>query len=457
MKLSKSFASFLNNHVNLNQTRVDKANDTFNTLTGFLENADGTSAMFIDTTRQGSLRQGTIIKPRVDDTEFDVDLLLRLAPQDGWRPVDYLDGVRQVFESSDRYRDMVANDPNIHRCITIDYVGDFHVDVVPSIEVDGDCFIMNSDTDQFEATDGDGYARWFEGRNARTGGHLVRVVRLMKYLRDEHEWNVKSILLTTLLGERVQNDDTTARFSDIPTSFLLLVDRLDLWLQAQATMPTVVNPALPTEEFVRHWNSETFNKFKNDIAEVASKVRTAYASTDADKSAELWQQVFGEKFAVLDEDLEGGEQVERASLVLGSTAHVEPLSKIAPSGERLTNTARIDAAVYNASGRIRFRGINSDSKVSSGRAILFKVTTNAAEPYDVYWQVVNTGPHAAREHGLRGTFFKGKSLQNTLVNKHNNWEATQYTGRHWIEAFIVKNGVCVARNRFYVPVKNPLF
>jgi hypothetical protein len=49
--------------------------------------------------------------------------------------------------------------------VTIDYADDFHVDVVPSIEIDGRCWIMNRKTNEFEATDGDGYARWFAGQN----------------------------------------------------------------------------------------------------------------------------------------------------------------------------------------------------------------------------------------------------------------------------------------------------
>jgi hypothetical protein len=67
---------------------------------------------------------------------------------------------------------------------------------------------MNRKTNAFELTDGDGYAAWFSGRNDITGGHeLVRVVRLCKYLRDEHDWQVKSIPLTTLLRLQVHNCD----------------------------------------------------------------------------------------------------------------------------------------------------------------------------------------------------------------------------------------------------------
>ena len=73
--------------------------------------------------------------------------------------------------------------------------------------------------------------------------------------------------------------------------------------------------------------------------------------------------------------------------------------------------------------------------------------------YEVFWQVVNTGRHAESESGGRGDVFKSK-YSNPLVH----WEYSLYTGRHWIECFIVKDDVCVARSgRFYVNIRNPQF
>ncbi len=459
MKFIHSFTSFLKNHVNLNQTRVDKAAQTFDAISSFLENADETSSFFMSTAKQGSLRQGTIIKPRTDDTEFDVDLLLRLEAQADWEPVNYLSVVRDAFAASDRYKDMVDDDPNIHRCVTIDYEGDFHLDVVPSIEVDGQCWIMNGDTNKLEPTDGDGYAEWFAGQNAKTGGQLVRVVRLVKYLRDQHKLPVKSILLTTLLGQQVQSTDTAANYPDVPTALLLLLERLDKWLQEQAEMPVIANPALPEELFVRHWNEAVFNECRDKVARVTALVRQAYDAIDDDDAATHWRFAFGDNFPVLDEDLDGGEALVLATFETGALApHARPVTDIATT-QNVTNTAHIKAWVYNKYGKILFKGLASDGKVSSGRSIQFKVGTNAVEPYEVHWQVVNTGPHAAGAGpaGLRGGFQAGRNLENKAIEKHRNWEATKYTGRHWIEAFIVKNGVCVARDRFYVRIKNKLF
>jgi hypothetical protein len=456
MKLPRSFDQFLRDHVNLNQHRVDQANGAFDTLTSFLKNHGELGVLFRGTSKQGSLRQGTIIKPRKGKTEFDVDLLFLMKVVDGWSPTDYLDAVHDAFKSSDRYKDLVDRRGK-HRCVTIDYAGDFHVDVVPSIERDGEQWIMNRETDEYEATDGDGYAQWFTAKNKIAGGQLARVVRLMKYLRDEHDWPVKSILLTTLLGSQVVGTDGALQYADVPTALRVLASRLDAWLQVQRTVPDVVNPALPEEEFTRHWDEATFRTFKEGFHHAAITIAAGFDEPDLERSLELWRAAFGEDFPLDDEDVEGEKVALKTQPVLGSTAHARPVTDIATS-ERLVFTVRLDGWVYDLKGKTRFRGINSNANVASGRAIKFKAWTNAPEPYDVRWQVVNTGAHAQRENGLRGEFFTGRDLVHKPTPKLQNWEVTRYTGRHWIECFIVKNGVCVGRSgRFYVNIKNPSF
>ena len=49
-------------------------------------------------------------------------------------------------------------------------------------------------------------------------------------------------------------------------------------------------------------------------------------------------------------------------------------------------------------------------------------------------------------NGLRGEFFKGKYLGGAETGNHDNWEQTSYTGSHWIQCFLVRNGVCIAQS-----------
>jgi hypothetical protein len=85
----------------------------------------------------------------------------------------------------------------------------------------------------------------------------------------------------------------------------------------------------------------------------------------------------------------------------------------------------------------------TDRAVPKDFGIRFEARTNAPRPYEVKWQVVNTGTEAAAAGGgqLRGGFDDGEG-ECGLVR----WESTRYRGTHWIEAFVIKDGVCVARS-----------
>src|SRR4051812_901760 len=131
MKLIDYFKSFLEEEVNLNATRLNRLNDSIESITTFLEGSTTFADNFIDTIPQGSLAHKTIIKPVRANDEFDADILLYLTEFAGWEAKDYVEILYSCFRGSTVYRDMVSRRT---RCITINYAGDYHIDVVPYLE-----------------------------------------------------------------------------------------------------------------------------------------------------------------------------------------------------------------------------------------------------------------------------------------------------------------------------------
>jgi hypothetical protein len=84
---------------------------------------------------------------------------------------------------------------------------------------------------------------------------------------------------------------------------------------------------------------------------------------------------------------------------------------------------------------------NGFRKIAKHYSLRFKAKTNVPWPYDVHWQVVNTGEEASQRGQLRGTIFSGGCERD---------ERTEYSGFHWIECFILKDGVLVARSGEFV-------
>ena len=69
--------------------------------------------------------------------------------------------------------------------------------------------------------------------------------------------------------------------------------------------------------------------------------------------------------------------------------------------------------------------------------------TDVIEPYDIYWKVRNVGKVALQRDEIRGQVFKGS-------NRHIEYAIFQ--GPHFVECYIVKDGMCVARDRINVPI-----
>lgn len=300
MTIQELFNEFLERVVNLNPDRVKRIKEAQRILTEFISNHPDFKDLFIESKQQGSARQKTIIKPTGKDGSFDVDLMILLKKHPSWTPKQYLSKLADAFRSSGRYED-ITDTSGKTRCVTIDYEGDFHVDLVPTVlQADGSLSICNKNTDKFEATDGDGYAKWFEQCDFNAKGFLVPSVRLIKFLRDDKgEFNTKSIILSTIAANQIVASEAVAgAYKDIPNTLTSVLRKMDEYFSANDEPPTIVNPAMPGENFNRHWKNdkEGYKKFRAAIKDYAQKATNANQAHNLEESIKLWRKLFGDKF-----------------------------------------------------------------------------------------------------------------------------------------------------------------
>lgn len=71
-------------------------------------------------------------------------------------------------------------------------------------------------------------------------------------------------------------------------------------------------------------------------------------------------------------------------------------------------------------------------------------STNCPTPYQIWWKVRNVGPEARNRNMIRGEI-------NKTDNNHHS-ENTNFYGPHYVECYLIKNGVCVARDKIEVPI-----
>lgn len=291
-KNDQEFAEFLRDEVNLNQSRLDRLETSVGAVNDYLKgNLTGYQKM----ERQGSYALGTLIKPVDDNDEYDADIQIVMNPNPQWQPKDYVLEINRTLDGNKNYADKLRLKT---RCVTVDYAGDFHLDVVPRVTINGKHYVCNRTDNKFEETDGNGYREWFNEKNRITGGNLKRVVRLLKHLRDhKNSFTAKSILLTTLVGNTIRSsDEGTTAVSTVADTLETVLSRMNDYLQQHPSMPVIKNPVLPSENFNRHWDQRRYTNFRNRVQSYAQTAKQAKAEPSAEKAIKLWQELFGESF-----------------------------------------------------------------------------------------------------------------------------------------------------------------
>lgn len=459
MKLHNHFATFLDEEVNLNTTRLGLLTASVEAVKDAVR-ASTWGAKITGFEEQGSWAHETIIKP-ASGKEYDADLLVMVKARDGWTAKDYVNKLATALEADPTYKDKVRR---YSHCVTIEYVGERRIDIAPCIVdrlIAGQYEVCNRTDDVFEASEPIAYTQWVRDQNAIAGGNdLKKVTRLLKYLRDiKQTFTCPSFLFTTLLGYRLSPGDTgTAAFSDLPTSLKTLVDRLDDWLQANPTVPVVRNPKLWSEIQSEVWTDDQYSNFRGKMRTYRSWIDDAYDEQDRDESIGKWQRVFGDAFGAgeakessrLSEALAKSavpavfgsgdlvDQVRRS----GASALPPKISKLPymrrPTWVRASGApmfAKVQATLYTAKDGNALRSVESLTALKPGYWLKFVAVNQVGGTFPtdirVMWRVTNTDKAAYDANQLRGDFYDSSPPGSRM-------EHLQYRGVHMVEAFLIR-------------------
>lgn len=440
MKLIKHFDAFLKNKVNLSDGRIATLDKRVEAVGSFLSNGeDVISNNFIDLIPQGSYAQRTIINPVDANDEFDADVLLDMNEVEGWEAEDYVEQLYQVFRSSSTYREMVSRRS---RCVTVNYAGEFHMDVVPYLTRHDERFITNRNKNQYELTNPEGFNEWLDEQNRITSGRLVKVIRLLKYIRDfKSNFSVKSVILTILLGDQVNNAALWAdpdHYKDLPTAFLNLLTDLNEYLQSNPTMPSIDDPSCPTENFNHRWDQDQYANFRNWIATYTAWAKDAYDETDPEESYVKWRKLFGDKFGTYSTSSSKASEAHRS--VVGVRDTEEFVEKKFAIALNPAYSIKLQAKTVSRNGWRNFVLSARGNRVGPDRKITFSIkSSNVPQPYELWWKVRNVGAEAIARNMIRGQIERdGGSRTRT--------EPASFRGNHYVEVYVVKDGVVVARD-----------
>ena len=387
---------------------------------------------------QGSYAMGTTINPL--DGEYDIDDGVYLTNIDKNKPLSEWEGCETVhswvYGAVEKHTKEVKDKS---RCVRVVYAGNFHVDFPIYVIKDDICYIAEKGEKQWHESDPKAAVDWFNDRENFEKQKLERLVIYLKVWKDYRKNKNKSVAIIdgfqfTVLAEKyfyTSDDDEEMFFKTVEKIYRNLNNH-----------PPLHNPVDSSVDILEKYSDGFISDFKREFEDLYQKSKNAFEEKDALNSAELWQEVFGDEF-----DLP-------KSLVQSLTKN----SLLVPHQEIPESKWTINQR-YNVSlsGQFKKQGTNNGFKSFSCCDILpkhcdlkFYAKTDTPNSFDVHWQVVNTGKEAEKNDCLRGDIFPAKTAGAGGLN-HN--EMTLYQGTHWIECFIVKQGICVARSgKFLVKI-----
>lgn len=275
---------------------------------------------------------------------------------------------------------------------------------------------------------------------------LQRSIQLLKRHRDvmfaddENQLKPISIIITTLAAKAYNQE------RELVPAFTNIVENMDRFIDEGFDGPKIMNPVDPRENFADKWGEhpERRDAFHEWLTSVRNDISEASQITVAEDAVSYLSPMLGHKPVEAAGRNLFPSAVRSRSLdaATKTTVLLAEHKKKLDWPERKKFKVEIITATTDRKGFRRQEFANNGEPLPKHATLWFRAKTNTPKPFDVYWQVVNTGSDAIRAEGLRGGFDKGQIEKGRLKKK----ESTLYSGSHSIECFIIKNDYCTARS-----------
>lgn len=448
--LSSKFASFYNDSVVLSQAKQTNLHSKKELNIQRLKDGlkeyneeNNTSYSIAETCVQGSVAMSTVVQN--EDGDYDIDVAV------------VFDKSTLGDKGAQATRNMVANalqrktkqfnaEPEVKTsCVRIKYSDGYHIDFAiyrRHYDTENKRWIYEHAGTTWTERELKDLTKWFTEQNKASNGKLRKVVRLSKmFCKSRDTWkNMPSGLLQTVLCDEKLQDS----YDRIDELFYYTMKEIVVRLETDVSVAAPVDNGRDLTP--RQIDTQKMTNWKNRLKSKLEDLDVLFKGDCTKEDAlQAWYGFFNHDF--------WSEQLsESSNYSQFSTKPVRPFSDTEQFIEdlypvNLSYSCKISCYVSGDGWRPKLLS----EFLSLLRCYLphnFEIRcvmeyTNCPPPYKIFWKVKNVGPEAERRNQLRGQIVeKGK----TLV------EHSRFFGNHYIECYIIKNGVCVAKSRIDIPI-----
>ena len=449
--LSSKFNTFYTSYVVLSQPGQDELHKKKDLNIQRLKDGlkeynveNGTSYSIVETCVQGSVAMSTVVQNQENDYDIDVAIVF--------------DKSVLGEKGAQSTRNMVANalkrktkqfnaEPEVKTsCVRVRYADGYHIDFA----VYRRCWDYPTKRYKYEHAGDDwterelkGLTDWFKKQNDNSEGKLRKVIRLSKmFCRSREDWkNMPSGLLQTILcDEKLQSS-----YERIDQLFYYTMQEVVCRLESDTSVIAPVDngrdltPRKSDVQKMTNWK----NRLKSKLEDLEVLFKDDCSQDDA---IQAWYGFFNHDY--------WKNQVSRASNYSLAT-EIKTIVSYNDTEQFIEDlfpvSIQYDCRISCFVSGDGWRESLLSAFLSKYRKFIphnFKVRcvlsyTDCPEDYRVFWKVKNVGPEAERKNCMRGQIMeRGRSIS----------ESTSFFGNHYIECYIVKDGICVARTRVDVPI-----
>lgn len=451
--LSSKFASFYNDSVVLSQAKQTNLHSKKDLNIQRLKDGlkeyneeNNTSYSIAETCVQGSVAMSTVVQN--EDGDYDIDVAV------------VFDKSTLGDKGAQATRNMVANalqrktkqfnaEPEVKTsCVRIKYSDGYHIDFAiyrRHYDTENKRWIYEHAGTTWTERELKDLTKWFTEQNKASNGKLRKVVRLSKmFCKSRDTWkNMPSGLLQTVLCDEKLQDS----YDRIDELFYYTMKEIVVRLETDVSVAAPVDngrnltPRQIDTQKMTNWK----NRLKSKLEDLDVLFKGDCTKEDA---LQAWYGFFNHDF--WNEQLsESSNYSQFSTLIIKSVRSFSDTEQFIEDlyPVNLSYSCKISCYVSGDGWRPKLLS----EFLSLLRRYLphnFEIRcvmeyTNCPPPYKIFWKVKNVGPEAERRNQLRGQIVeKGKALV----------EHSRFFGNHYIECYIIKNGVCVAKSRIDIPI-----
>lgn len=429
MAKQKDFYTFLSN-IEPSNTTVSYISSVQTNLRDYLASHQNYKRIHTQTFLSGSYAKHTSIRPKLYDGKRDVDIVVETSYNTTHNSIDVLQELYDTLKEKDIY----SNAKVQSHSVGIELKG-ISIDIVPVVcSSDGrKYYIGSSDCNEWIITDPKGHINWSSEVNSENKMKYKPLVKMLKWWRrsncPEGTKYPKGITLEKMIADNLP-DSTLNTEEHLVQTMQYLVDAYKPYLD-MGLKPSTVDPCISSNDLLEKYALSDIKAFIQKLSEHLEIINQDGTNNES------WRKILGNEFPKGDL---GSVTVSR-----GYNETEEFIEDMVPI--RIGYSLLIDCNVTQDGWRpfTLLQFLVSGGVLRHNKKLDFFIRScNVPRPYSIYWKVRNVGEVAESRDCIRGQIKK--------TDDEHQIERTNFYGPHFVECYIVKNGICVARDRIDVPI-----